>query len=261
MGNSVRWRFAAASVEGTSHIRDGRPGQDAHYCEVLETPDGPMVIAVVSDGAGSAPRGGDGSAFICADLVARLKATLLAEPDIEGDRWLRDCIGETRSALMAKAAAEEESPRQFAATVLVVVLAAEWSAFAQLGDGAIVVSERGTHEWNWLFWPQRGEYANSTCFLTDGAAAESLQVEFMAEALEEAALFTDGLQHLVLHYAEQAVHSAFFEQMFGAVRGSGASGEDVDLSSQLAGYLRSSTITARADDDLTLAMVTRRNPD
>ncbi len=109
-----------------------------------------------------------------------------------------------------------------------------------------------------MFWPQRGEYANSTTFITDPSAMESLEVEFMPQGLEEVALFTDGLQHLVLDYSAQSVHSPFFERMLGPVRGSSSANHDDALSAGLAEYLRSPTVTARADDDLTLVLATRR---
>ncbi|MGY1777089.1 PP2C family serine/threonine-protein phosphatase [Geodermatophilus sp. SYSU D00804] len=255
----MRWRYAAASVEGTSHVRDGRPGQDAHRCSVKETPDGPVLIVAVSDGAGSAARGGDGSTFICDDLVRRLEATSTPQAEVDCLEWLRDCIAQTRGALIAHAEEQELLPREFAATLLCAVLAPQWSVFAQVGDGAIVVSEQGTDEWAWMFWPERGEYANSTTFLTDASALASLQVDAMGEGLDEVAAFTDGLQHLVLHYADQAVHSPFFERMFGPVRTSEVSGEDRALSKGLDEYLRSPTVAARADDDLTLVMASRRD--
>jgi hypothetical protein len=137
------------------------------------------------------------------------------------------------------------------------VLAERWSAFAQIGDGTIVTPESGTDAWAWLFWPQRGEYANTTSFLTDPNAMDELQVDTLANAQHEVAIFTDGLQHLVLHYEEQTVHSPFFERMIRPIRASTASGEDHQLSAGLERYLGSTPVTARADDDLTLVMASR----
>ncbi len=137
----MTWRFVASSVAGTSHLRDDRPGQDAHHCSVVEGDAGPVLIAVVSDGAGSSSHGGDGSAFVCADLASRLR-TLPVLSDADGAAWLRDSIDETRAALHTRADAAELPARQFAATLLCAVLAEKWSAFAQVGDGAIVTSDR-----------------------------------------------------------------------------------------------------------------------
>src|SRR5947207_12025637 len=51
-------------------------------------------------------------------------------------------------------------------------------------DGVIVVSQDGG-EWGWVFWPQRGEYANTTRFLTDEDAVARLEVEPFARPRSE----------------------------------------------------------------------------
>ena len=135
----------------------------------------------------------------------------------------------------------------------VAVLTPTWSAFAQVGDGAIVTPD-GTGEWAWLFWPQRGEYANSTSFLTDPTALDSLQVDAMPGGQAEVALFTDGLQHLLLDYEQQQVHSPFFEQMLVPVRASAPAGEDPALSAGSWTTWAPHRSPARADDDLTLLL-------
>ncbi|NJL10448.1 MAG: protein phosphatase 2C domain-containing protein, partial [Calothrix sp. SM1_7_51] len=49
-----QWQVLAASVCGTSHLRNNQLCQDAHNYLVL--PDN-MLVAVVADGAGSASQG------------------------------------------------------------------------------------------------------------------------------------------------------------------------------------------------------------
>lgn len=251
------WRFAAATIAGTSHVREGLPCQDAYRCEVAETPQGQVLIAVVSDGAGSASEGARGAAYVCNELLEQIHGKLphLASPTTAD--WLKDSIASAREGLLAEADRLGLPPRELAATLLCVVLAEQWSAFAQVGDGAIVTPEAGTDSWAWLFWPQRGEYANTTSFLTDPAAMQILQLDTLPHAQDEVAMFTDGLQHLLLHYEQQTVHSPFFERMLRPIRLSTADGEDRELSAELAKYLNSSTVTSRADDDLTLLMASR----
>lgn len=86
---------------------------------------------------------------------------------------------------------------------------------------------------------------------------QMLQVDTLPHAQHEVALFTDGLQHLLLGYEKQTVHSPFFEQKLHPIRLSTADGEDRELSADLAKYLSSPTVTSRADDDLTLLMASR----
>jgi hypothetical protein len=213
------------------------------------------LIVVVSDGAGSASEGAHGAAYTCDEVVTQLTRRIPEPPP--SDDWLRDCVARTREGLLVEAQRLEVQPRELAATMLCAVLGTRWSAFAQVGDGAIVTPENGTATWAWLFWPQRGEYANSTNFLVDATALEHLEVGTLVNPQQEIAVFTDGLQHLVLNYEEQAVHSPFFEQMMGPVRSSRAKGEDSSLSIGLERYLGSERVTSRSDDDLTLVMVTR----
>jgi hypothetical protein len=74
------------------------------------------------------------------------------------------------------------------------------------------------------------------------------------EAVSEIAVFTDGIEPLVLHYATKTVFSPFFENMFPAIRNSQAQGEDQALSDALASYLGSDAINSRTDDDKTLVL-------
>lgn len=251
----MTWRFAAAKAQGTSHIREGLPCQDAYACLKVASGEGTALVVVVSDGAGSASEGGAGAAHICTTLSGYLTNGFEQTP--AGEPWLRALIEQVRISLLEEALRLELPPRELAATLLFAVLSPDWSAFAQVGDGAIVTSEPGTGEWSWLFWPQRGEYANTTTFLSDATAMENLEVAFMEHGQQELAVFTDGLQHLVLDYASQTVHSPFFERIIQPVRSSAVNGEDIDLSRGLVRYLRSDTVTSRADDDLTLVLASR----
>lgn len=253
----MRWRFAAASRVGTSHERVGLACQDGNRCEVVPTDGGPTLVAVISDGAGSASEGAAGSRFVCDELVRRIRLHIADGHVNDPSEWLKKCIEAVRTGLVTEADRLGVEPREMAATLLCAVLAGHWSAFAQIGDGAIVTSERDTGEWSWLVWPQRGEYANTTSFVTDPAAMDIIEIETLGHGLDEIALFTDGLQHLVLHYAQQRVHSPFFERMIGPVRRSSANGEDRALSAGLDAYLGTPAVIERTDDDLTLVMASR----
>ena len=253
----MTWRFAAAKVQGVSHVRHELPCQDAFACAVVPSGEGDAFIAVVSDGAGSASQGGAGATFLCGELIARLTDAVVSARAPVADQWLAEHVGQVRESLLVEADQKGIEPRQMAATLLCSIVAPKWSAFAQVGDGAIVTSEPGTSEWSWLFWPQRGEYANTTTFITDVGAMDALEVVVVPHPQREVALFTDGIQHLVLDYAKQTVHSRFFEQMMNPVRASSAEGADDALSRELGSYLSSPIVAGRADDDLTLVLATQ----
>ena len=84
-------------------------------------------------------------------------------------------------------------------------------------DGAMVVRE-GPEDWCYIFWPQHGEYINTTRFLTDPSSIDQLEFTLVARAIHELAVFTDGIEPLVLQYATNTVHSPFFNTMLPPVR-------------------------------------------
>jgi hypothetical protein len=124
------------------------------------------------------------------------------------------------------------------------------------GDGAIVLptGEGRKH----VFWPQHGEFAYTTNLITSAHRLEALEFETLGEPVEEIALFTDGLENLVLQKAAKAGHAPFFDSMFPAVRRSTASGVDAELSWALGGHLSSAPANDRTDDGKTLVLASRR---
>lgn len=254
------WRAVAASVTGASHLKTGTRCQDSHRLEVI-THDRPVVILIASDGAGSASRSEQGSARACQALHESVRLYLdsggrVADVSRElAAEWLE---GAARG-LEQTAEQHGLALREFACTLLVAVVEHDHALFLQIGDGAIVFRVRGEDDWCIASWPQRGEYINTTRFLTEPESR--LAVEFVCTALpvDEIAVFTDGLESLVLHYATQTVHRPFFDAMFPIVRAAEVAGFNADLSHQLSGYLASPALSQRSDDDITLLMATRLN--
>jgi hypothetical protein len=72
------------------------------------------------------------------------------------------------------------------------------------------------------------------------------------------ALFSDGLENLVLNKTSRTVHAPFFDSMFPSVRRSQAGGPDAALGRDLEKYLSTPTVTDRTNDDKTLILATRR---
>ena len=256
-----RWRFALASVVGLGHIKAGLPCQDAATCRVIEVPDlGEVLVGVVSDGAGTAAHSDEGSRLAASALtatVSRLYAEgrTLCDLTVEAVReWL---VG-TRSAVQALADEGGSAYRDFACTLLGAVVEPDRAAFLQIGDGAIVVSPRGDFDqYSWVFWPQRGEYANFTRFITDEDAVERVEVDIINGEVEEVAVFSDGLQSLALHYATQTAHAPLFRSLFGSVR-SMPPGHGEQLSSLLVAFLGSDRVNSRTDDDKSIVLASRR---
>ncbi len=135
------------------------------------------------------------------------------------------------------------------------VVSAHAAAYLQIGDGAIVVATEEPGEYTWVFWPQHGEYANSTYFLTQDAASEALMFE-TGPPVQEVAIFSDGIERLVLDMVARTVHSPAFRPVFQWLAKTAPEAAQ-ETGQALAAYLSSDHVTSRTDDDKTLVMATR----
>lgn len=254
------WRYAAASAVGTSHVKQQRSCEDAYRCEVLRTAAGEDVLAAfVADGAGSAQRAEAGAQLACSLALDEIRSLLetggsIANIDVP---FLAACLTRLRSEVVVRAEAEALRPREFACTLLGAVVGDEAAVFFQVGDGAIVISPQ-EDEYHWVFWPATGEYENTTFFATAPDAAEHLRHTCVEHPIDEVALFSDGLQRLVLDFRNQTAPAPFFRSMLSWVRGAGDE-ELPRLSSLLTGHLSSPLVNDRTDDDKTLILATRRH--
>ncbi len=161
-----------------------------------------------------------------------------------------------RTEIGQRAAADGRSLREYASTLSVALLSDSssggCSVFFQIGDGAIVV-RRGP-AYGVVFWPQSGEYANSTNFLTVEGFADHLEFHSEPGGFVEAALFTDGLERLALSFESQTPHAPFFDPFFQAIQRV----EDLDkLNQDLRGFLKSELVQNRSDDDKTVIFATQ----
>ena len=247
-------------MTGTSHLRAGLPCQDSSNHHIA----GGVLIAAVADGAGSARMSDVGSA-LAAETSVRTAERLLRESHdhsphpIHGTclkRVVTGAVEHTRRELRDEAKRLDVEIRDLATTLLLMVNTETVLAAGQIGDGAMVVSEGAGHYMTFIT-PQRGEYANQTNFLTSSEAMSKLdiRVEKMGNALSRLAMFTDGLQNLVLRSDDDSPHAPFFDPVFAWLASQPASD---DTNRKLAAFLESPTVTRRADDDLTLLLASFR---
>lgn len=307
------WHWASASVAGSSHVKAGLPLQDVHLCRQLP---GGLLVAVLSDGAGSASHGRQGAALACRGLMQAARrhaagrdAAAVASCMAGG----APCQDDTACCSMGKAAdggvrlpADDEcrqwleavrrqiervachrglKPRDFSCTLVMAISAGTQTLVLHVGDGGAVVRCADTGTWHVLSWPQHGEYASTTAFVTDQSAAR-LRTSRLDVPVDSLVLFSDGLERQVLDMVNGVAFEPFFAAVSAPVRtaanqsGSAKVPDDKDdvhhqnhhapgtpcealagrlpaLSGQLAQYLRSQAVTARTDDDITLVVAVR----
>ena len=256
------WRYIAASVIGTSHEKTGGACQDANDCQIYALPAGEeALLAVVADGAGSAVCGGEGAAKACRALVGLMKKHFASGRTV--DQVTRDTVGSWISSIQLvleeEAIAVSRERREFACTILGLLIGESHAACLQIGDGAIVLADSEEHVYGHVFWPDRGEYANTTHFVTEDDASEHLQFASINRRVMEAALFTDGLQAIALNYQQQIAHEPFFKGLFAPLR-TAEDGCAHELSESLAAFLSSPRVNEKTDDDKTLVLASRIDP-
>ena len=149
----MRWKHACASVTGKSHAGRGEAGQDA--------------CRAGADGAGSTTEGGRGAEIACDTIWEKIASTLEVQGGLGTvtDDDVRSWVTAAREAITAESQASGKQLREYACTLLCAAAGNGRALFFQIGDGAIVTGKDAGYEV--IFWPEQGEYANTTFFITD----------------------------------------------------------------------------------------------
>lgn len=254
------WRTAYASVIGTSHARTGAPCQDAGACRVVCAADGrEVILAVVSDGAGSATKSEEGSKLAVDSFLEAFMPLATRDPTLSffERNLMEDWLHNLRDRIAVLAEEADVHRREFACTFLAAVVGPETTVCVQIGDGAIVGAGEEVGDYAWLTWPQHGEFANTTNFLTDDDVFETMEFEFINRPLNEIAVFSDGIERLILDMSNRSVHSPALRPIFQWLASTSPSLEKAYPEPALEAFLNSSRINERTDDDKTLVMGTR----
>lgn len=169
---------------------------------------------------------------------------------------LRDFVEAGLGRLADTAAWLDLTIASFATTMMVVVSDGTTTTHAHVGDGFIAIQSANDSAWRCLSPPDRGEYAGTTSFLTDGknvVRAGSLELPVVRICLS-----TDGLEPVAWNVGASDVHSPFLSGVAGAI--APGDGLDVCASARLRRWLRSDVLAQRVTDDLTLCMMVRPLP-
>ena len=246
----MAWTWAAASCRGTAHAQAGEGRQDAYRVVPAEPC---FLVAIACDGAGSTTHGGAGAAIAARVLSSRAKAWIATTGTIPTPEAVALWVTEARALIATAAARRNLVAGDFATTIVMAISDGASTLTAQIGDGAIVARCAGTDELVALSWPESGDYAATTFFLTDGVPR--LRIGLLdALLIDRLGLLTDGLERLALDFVGSTPHRLFFDAMFAAVASGQGAGRDALLSPQLSAFLDSDRVIARTDDDKTLIL-------
>ncbi len=245
------WQVVAASVCGTSHIKNKQLCQDAHHWQLLP---GNVLVAAAADGAGSASQGKVGAMVAVETAIENLSLKEITRKSLADDEvvqlLLTDALLAAKKAVEDEAAACKQQPQDLATTLIIAIASPEMVAAVQIGDGTAVAKDRAGNLLA-LTLPDNGEYINETTFLTSPTALDTAQMRLWREAIVNVALLTDGLQMLALNMVVGEPHKPFFFPLFEFVK---KSQDQAQAKDQLVKFLGSERITQRTDDDLTLIL-------
>jgi hypothetical protein len=254
-----RWTWAAARSIGTSHIKAGKGCEDFGACLEVAGPSDTVLIAVASDGAGSACHSATGS-WITTRTFVQVAANYVKQGcDLKqfSSEVARKWVDDIRDRIAAAASRIGAMPREFAATLVGCLIGTECSLFIHVGDGAFVCRAEGESTWNVPTWPAQGEYAATTFFVTDEPEPH-VQFVSLFQSVDEVAVFSDGIERLALEFATKSAFSPFFEKMFVPLQQS-IIGKNRQLSRDLRKFLDGRSVCERTDDDKTL-LLAKRHP-
>lgn len=251
--SDLNWRVVGTSVAGTSHQRMDLPCQDAHSWRILSNG---LILISLADGAGTASRAADGARRAADCAIQALEESLSQGSPQDASGWeglVTDAFRQARQCLRELAEAETLPLKHFATTLTCVAAAADWLAVGQVGDGIVVV---GAQDGNLALaaQPQRGEYANETCFLTMEVALDQMEVWVENRPVDHLVVMSDGLSRLALKIPGYEPHGPFFYPLLAFA----AEAHDPSLAAQqLAAFLTSERVAERTDDDKTLVLALR----
>lgn len=252
-----RWRPIGASMQGPAHIQEGKPCQDMHDYRVLAT--GGLIVAV-ADGAGSAEFGHEGAAFAVRQVIETVTQALERQIPSGESGWhglMADGFEAARETILRHAEERGVPARSVATTLTCLILTDEHTAGGQIGDGA-VVAERADGSLLTAMKPRRGEYANTTYFLTHADMRRYLDLWVCPAALRTVVVMTDGLWRLALRVPGYEPHLPFFRPLLAFAQ---EVRDDAQAREQLATFLASDRVASRTDDDKTLVLGARLEVD
>jgi hypothetical protein len=247
--DTAPWRWAAASKIGTAHIRKGTRKQDSFACFA---PREEILCAIVCDGAGSAPLGGEGASLVCRTISRGIRSHFANATSLPEDEHVWVWIDQARDLLVLAAKRREQTRRAFASTLVLLLAAPEGVLVAHIGDGAAVarLKEGG---WETLSSPANGEYASTTFFVTDDPAPQ-LRITRYEAKFDAFVSFTDGIESLALDLKTMSPHEPFFRVMMTPLDKLAVPGRDAGLSRSLGDFLASGRVCGKTDDDKTVIL-------
>ncbi|WP_064604431.1 PP2C family serine/threonine-protein phosphatase [Photobacterium sp. J15] len=194
------WRHAGEAVVGYRHRVNQQVCQDACLSQNLTRP-----LLVLCDGAGSAAVSDLGAQALSLGLsrllvsIEPLLAQWLDDPEFDialVDEMLSKMISRHAKGILKDLAMQHKrAMNDFRATLLLCVVGRYNTYWCQVGDGYLLkrVGEGSDSAWQLISPPEKGEYANHTCFVDDKLTLSLFQHGLMpSHEMTAVAAMSDG---------------------------------------------------------------------
>lgn len=184
MKNKPNIKIIAASVAGQLHANKKQPCQDYYQYAIARN-----LVAVVSDGAGSAKYGKIGAKTLCStlcDLLKNADFSNIEEHIVHAVKTVRQKLSLHRF----NKSKNDLGLAPFAATLVGVVYKKNQGVFFHIGDGAALSLHKGSDFT--ASRPENGAFSCETFFFTQQAWRENLRFTKIADA-QSILLMSDGL--------------------------------------------------------------------
>jgi Protein phosphatase 2C len=256
----VGWKAVTRSVIGTSHQQQQMPCQDYGGDRILDQ----IMIGAVADGAGSAKQSELGAKLAVTTALHYLVATedwlqqrqqswqtLATVPSPrQAEKLFSKTVEKVQAALEHHAASHHYPVDELACTLLMFLATPQWIMAMQIGDGFIVICPQH-QDYQLLFQPSKGEFANQTTFVTSSTALAEMQVRVIAAPQAFICAATDGLERVAIRLSDWQPFPPFFNPLAEYLDETAIPEQQDEYLMQ---FLTSDRLNTRTDDDKTLLL-------
>ncbi|WP_017297809.1 PP2C family serine/threonine-protein phosphatase [Nodosilinea nodulosa] len=264
------WRAIARSAIGTRHQEQQQPCQD-YGAVVVAAPRAErerhgVIVGAVADGAGSTPHSDIGAKLAVATTLRYLAGSEIwlqkrqrswqnwEQPPAEAmmGKLFAKAVARSQTQLAQRASTQGWQQEELACTLLAFLATPNWLAAMQIGDGFMVVSYgQAQADYQLLFQPDRGEFANQTTFVTAASALDTMQVAVVGQPPRFIAAATDGLERVALRLKDWTPFAPFFSPLEEYLWETPHPETD---DAYLISFLTSERLNQKTDDDKTLVL-------
>lgn len=248
----MSWQAVTKSATGVKNTQIGQPCQEFGDFETIH--EGEIIIAAISDGMGSCKHSEIGSKLAVKETISELKKATW-KSHLKDEKYIRNLfmniLEKVRFRLKKEAENNGYSFQDLACTLIAFIATPQQLAAMQIGDGFIVIRSE-SNDYQLLFKPDKGEFANQTTSITSSEALREMQVCLKSIPYKFICAATDGIENISLIKAQKWKP---FINFFTSLEKHMLSSYTLEQKQKkLDDFLNSERINQNTDDDKTLLL-------